>query len=156
MSFALSECWRDLYPPITYLLWALRDSGLLVRTKCSISPPVSTGCALASPPLSAGCVSQYSHLANYELRAYSGFPSAAVMKTRTKSNLGRNGFIWLVGYSPSSKEVKARTGRQELKPRPRRALLTGLLSLISYGTTCPRVAPPTVNCPPPQQSSVSG
>jgi hypothetical protein len=51
------------------------------------------------------------------VRAYPGFPSADVRKIKTKSNLRRNGLIWLVGYSPSSREIKARSGRQELKQR---------------------------------------
>lgn len=35
--------------------------------------------------------------------------SIATLTTVTKTNLRRKGLVWLMGYSPSSKEVKART-----------------------------------------------
>jgi hypothetical protein len=60
-----------------------------------------------------------------------------------KSNFGRKGFVWLTGYSPSSREAKARgTQGSSLKQKPQRNtahplpyLLTGWLpGSPSYNT----------------------
>ena len=40
------------------------------------------------------------------------------MANADHSHWGREGLIWLPGYSPSSRDVEAGTGRQELKQRP--------------------------------------
>ena len=60
--------------------------------------------------------------------------SIAVMKQHDQSSLGREGLIQLTlpHHCSSLKEDRAGTWRQELMQRPWRALLTGLLGLLSY------------------------
>lgn len=70
---------------------------------------------------------------------HSSLISAAVIK----SNFGRKGFIWLTGYSTSSKETRARTQGKSWKQKPQRNtapryrnwLLPGSLPAASYKGT---------------------
>jgi hypothetical protein len=84
----------------------------------------------------------------------------AVVKTMIESNLERKGFPSLPGpqHSPSLKEIKAGTRRQELMQGPWRVLLTDWLPmacsvcfLIESGTISQRTAPLTVGWALPYQ-----
>ena len=44
--------------------------------------------------------------------------SVVLIKTLTKNNLGRKGFVWLTGSSLSSEEAKAGIQRQDVERRP--------------------------------------
>lgn len=73
------------------------------------------------------------------------FASCCCDKTLTKSNLGRNGFIWITAHSPSSRETKAGI---EAETMDAAYWLIQLLFLYSPGPLaqgwhCPQV--PTVN-----------
>lgn len=84
-------------------------------------------------------------------------------KTSTETNLGKKSFIWFIlpHHSPSWREARARTRRQELKQKPWRnasywlaPLACSACFLIYPRPTLPRVVPRTVSWAFSYQSSI--
>lgn len=103
--------------------------------------------------------SQYSPLS---ISFSSGWPSVAAIKALTKSSLGGKGFFYLTGCSLTSREVRAGTqdrhleagaeGHGQVRLPDLFLMACSACFLIQFKTSCPGVAPSTVEWILPHQS----